>query len=342
MRTVLRIAPVSLGLAALAAFGACAGRGRPPVGSPTLRSVETVRAGGDAAPPSAVSPRGPRTLALASSRALALDATNVYFGDAEDDVLLAVDRRTPEAEPRRIARGAPTAGALAYDSGQEFLAWIASPGDVVLRVPVHGGTPKKLRDRGIFTDVATSDGDVFLTEVQGRGGFLTRITGTTAARLASFGGTPRGIAVDRERVYVATSTQLSSAPRKRGASKELASGAAFDSPNVDEAWVYAVKSTHDRGRSIVRLPKNGGPLEVLAGDVRDAPIALAHGVLYWFDAARPALLAADAHGPVPLAPRIVSTDPILEHPTALAVDEDGVVVAASSGEDARIVAIPIP
>ena len=184
----------------------------------------------------------PRPLLRVNARALTTDATHVYFGDSTDDTLCALEKNPPAGarlEPTRIARPAPIAGALSVDAHDAVLVWIASPGDLVLRVPIGGGAPTTIRDRAIFTSVAAAGGDVFFTEARGSGGVLTRVTGTTAAQLATFEGTPRGLAVDPDDVYVATSSGLEEAPRARGAVSELASGAAFASPQVDGAWVYA-------------------------------------------------------------------------------------------------------
>jgi hypothetical protein len=348
-------------LLAMAFAAACAKRGPRDVGNQNPRSefAEGLGAAGagrdastDGAPRTIATPtptgRKPRELVRAYSRALAIDATAVYFGDASDDTLCALDK-APAAgasrEPRRIARRAPIAGGLALDAREAALAWIGSPGDIVLRVPVSGGVPTTIRDRGIFTDVAATGGDVFITEAQGGGGMLTRVTGSTAARLASFDGTPRGLVVDGSSVYVATSVLLASTTRTRGEVSELARGTAFASPQIDDTFLYAtaIDPQNNHGRVVVRVKKSGGPLETLATGVRDAPIAIHRGLLYWFDAERPRLLAysSDSAPATPASAQVISDDPWLERPNALAVDDDGAFVAAGSGEDARIVVISI-
>jgi hypothetical protein len=277
----------------------------------------------------------PREIARAHSVALAVDANQLYFGDANDDALFAILKR-PHAEggtqPTRIARRAPMAGALSLDDDELF--WIGTPGDVVLRAPIKGGTPGTVRDRGIFTDVVALGGDVFITEARGTGGALTRVTGTTAAHLATLEGTPRGIVVDKERVWIATSSRILSTPRSRGEARELARGAGFASPQVDATWVYATMSGSGRARVLVRVKKAGGPLETVATNVRDAPIALRDGVVYWFDADRPALLATPSA-------RVVSEDPLLARPNAIVVDGESAYVAVGNGEDGRIVSVAL-
>jgi hypothetical protein len=85
--------------------------------------------------------------------------------------------------------------------------------------------------------------------------------------------------------------------------------------------------------------KTDGALDVVARSVRDAPIAVHDRVLYWFAVDRPALLACSAEPP--FASRIVSADPILERPNALAVDGDGAFVATGHGQGGSIVLVPL-
>lgn len=359
MRRRARLASWCVATVAFTLAVACAKRGPRDVGNRAPPSELGADAGAAAArdvdggPPRVVATPAakglkPRPLVRVDARALATDATHVYFGDSTADTLCALEKNPPEgarAEPTRIARPAPIAGALSVDSHDAALVWIASPGDLVLRVPIGGGAPTTLRDRAIFTSVTAAGGDVFFTEARGSGGVLTRVTGTTAAQLATFEGAPRGLAVDTDDVYIATSSGLVEAPRARGAVSELASGRAFASPQVDSAWVYATAvDPTSRSRALVRVKKTGGPLETVATGVRAAPIAIHRGIVYWFDAARPALLASspvDDRPAARTARRVVSDDPTFERVNALTVDDDGAFVATGSGEDARIVVVSI-
>jgi hypothetical protein len=350
----MRVAFASVGaLAAATILAACVRRGPRDVENQHPRSefteVPTATAPVDAGPPRVpatptATGRRPRVLVRGGSHAIALDARNVYFGSDADDALLALPKQAtdPPSEPTRIARHAPTNGALSLDTHDGTLAWVGSPGDVVLRVAAKGGTPSTVRDRGIFADVVATGGDVFVTEALGTGGVLTRVTGATSARLGSFEGTPRGLAVDAERAYVATSSRLVSFPRTRGEATELATQASFASPQVDDDTLYATAVTHGtRARSLVAVPKHGGPLETVATDVRDAPIAVANGVVYWFEAERPNLLALDLRASPRPPARVVSVDPVFEHVSALAVDESGVYAAVGRGDDACIVIVAL-
>ena len=268
------LASSCLAAVAFALAVACAKRGPRDVGGRALPSELGAGPGAagardaDGGPPRVIAmpvAKGlkPRPLLRVTARALATDATHVYFGDSSDDTLCALEKNPPEGarlEPTRIARRAPISGALSVDSHDAVLVSIASPGDVVLRVPVGGGAPTTIRNRGIFTSVAAAGGDVFFTEARGSGGVLTRVTGTTAAQLATFEGAPRGLAVDADDVYVATSSGLEETPRARGPVSELASGAAFASPQLGGAWVYATAvNPKTRARALVRVKKTGGP-----------------------------------------------------------------------------------
>lgn len=289
-----------------------------PAGTATIRSVATPAPAGIA----------PRILAHATARAIATTKTHVYFGDAEDDALLAVPK-TGAGEPVRIARRAPMPGALAVDA--DTIVWIGSPGDVVLRLPLEGAsTPVTIRDRGIFTDVAADGGDVFFVEAMGGGGALTRITGTTTARLATLDAMPRGLAVDEDDAYVVTPSSVLRAPRQRGEVRTLASGAGFGAIASDRAYVY-VTAKRGSTRALVRIPKAGGPpADIVASGVRDAPIATRDGDVFFFDDARPALRTPSG---------LVSEHPSFDRPGAITADQDGVFVAAGEGEDAVVLSI---
>jgi hypothetical protein len=341
-------------LVAVALLAGCAGRRPRDVENQHARSEVPASAAGpiapaaDAGPPRVVATpevtgRRPRTLARGGSHAVALDATNVYFGADAEDALLAIPRRASEPEPTTIARRAPMNGALSRDPNDATLAWVAAPGDVVLRASTKGGATTAIREGGVFADVVAAGGDVFVTEVVGTGGVLTRVTGAAAARLGAFDGTPRGMVVDRGRVYVATSSRLLSIPRARGEATELAAQGGFASPQVDDGWVYATTiAPGARTRSLVRVAKGGGAPETLATGLRDAPIALAGGVVYWFDADRPMLLALDVGPPAHAAARVVSVDPLFDHVSALAADEAGVFAAVGRGDDACVVVVALP
>jgi hypothetical protein len=263
-----------------------------------------------------------RVLAEASARAIAASATHVYFGDTEDDALYAVPKQG--GEPSRVARRAPMRGALVANDGD--LVWIASPGDTILRLAKDASEPKLVRDRGIFTDVAV-DHDLFFTEASGSGGSLTRVTGFTTAVLASFEGSPRGIAVSSDHVYIATSTALLAAPRQRGTVTVLSRGASFSYPSLTEDSLVATVALGSR-RDVVRVSKQGGPLQTVARDVHDAPIATRGNDVFWF--AGEALYRNGT---------LVASDARLAEPDALAIDADGVYVAVGHGESGLIFAI---
>jgi len=316
----------------LGLVGACARPGPRDLGQ-TRNPRSEFQGAGSAAPPVAapanVAPATPRieVLARASSRALATSATHVFFGDNEDDALLAVPKSG--GDPVRVARRSPMREALVSDD--EDLVWIASPGDVVLRLAKGASEPKVVRDRGVFTDVVAQD-DVFFTEVVGRGGALLRVTGYTAASLATFDGSPRGLALTADQVYIATSNALLATPHRRGEVRVLAKGSAFSHPIVVGEALYATVALGGR-RDLVRVPVRGGALETVARDVRDAPVAASRGSVLWFGGEPTALIRDGA---------VVATDERFAEVTALAVDGDGIFVATGHGEGGAVLKLAPP
>jgi hypothetical protein len=275
----------------------------------------------------------PRVIAKASARALALDAAHIYYGDSDDDGVYAMAKTG--GEPLRIARHAPVSGALALEDGH--ITWIASPGDAVLRAPISGGAqPTTLRDRGIFGGVAAVGEDVFITEAVSAGGALIRVTGPTASRLAAFDGAPRAVMADKTHAYVVTASKILRTPHQRGELETIATGNRFTHAELDDAFVYVVAEV-DKGRAVVRFPKAGGPLAVVARDVRDAPIEVEGGDLFFFDAVRPQLRSVRASGG---ESRIVAEDEGLGTVSALEADASTIYVAEGIHESGVIVAIP--
>jgi hypothetical protein len=340
---------LALGLA-LSVLGGCrgshppdsAGDRRPGRGGrlPESRSATIVGDAGVPQPPERVpekvapSTSRARVVVRARARALATSATKLYYGDVDEDGVFSIEKSGGEAT--RIARRAPVSGGLALDSGT--LAWVASPGDAVLRASVDGAEVTTIRDRGIFSAVAAQGGDVFIAEAIGSGGAITRVTASTAARLASFEGPPRGLVVDDGHAYVVTPTRLFKTPHERGALTTLASGQAFEHPQLDDRHVYFVAA--DGGtRMLVRVPKAGGAMTTLARDVRDAPIAVTGNEIFYFDAARPQLRAARSDAP--LQSRVVAEDDALAGPTALATDGAELFIATGEGPTGAVLAIPI-
>lgn len=287
-------------------------------------------------PPVAVQPtvnaNKPRLVARASTRALAVDATNLYYGDSEDDGIYAIPKAG--GEPVRLARHAPVAGAMALDA--DSITWIGSPGDAVLRVPLRGGAqPTTLRDRGIFSDVATTKGDVFIVEALGAGGALLRVSGGSTTRVAAFDGPPRTVMTDATHAYVITPTKILRAPYPKGELETIATGTAFGSAEMDDTYIYLIAMV-DRSRVVARIAKTGGPITTLATGVRDGPLEVAGDEVLFFDAMRPQLRAVPKNGG---AAKVVVEDESLSGATALEADGRVVYIATGSREAGGIVAV---
>lgn len=272
-----------------------------------------------------------RVFTHASAHALAIDAANLYYGDAENDGIYSMAKTG--GEPVRLARRAPVAGAIALDSGS--ITWIASPGDAVLKLALkNGGQPATLRDRGIFSDVTAVSGDVFITEVVGAGGALLRVTGPTAARLATFDGSPRAVVADSTHAYVFTSTKVLRTPHAKGEVETLATGSGFAHPQIDAGFLYFIAEV-DKVRVVARLPKAGGPMTIIATDVR-GPIDFEGGEILFFDAARPQVRAVRASGgPV----RVVVENEALATASSIVADPRTVYIATGTQESGAILAV---
>ncbi len=285
-----------------------------------------------AALPAVDSGKRPRVMARATSRALAIDATNIYFGNSDDDGIYAVPKQG--GEPTRLARRAPVAGAIAIDATS--ISWIASPGDAVLKLALHdGGQPVTLRDRGIFSDVATAGGEVFITEALGAGGALLRVTGPTASRLVSFDGAPRAVMADATHAYVITPTKIFRTPHAKGELETIATGTGFAYPQMDDAFLYLVADVQG-ARGVVRLPKTGGPMTTLARDVRDAAIEVEGADVLFLDATRPHLRSVPKVGG---DARVVAADEALAAVAAIVADATFVFVASGARDTGLILAV---
>ncbi|MDB4945617.1 MAG: hypothetical protein JWP97_5151 [Labilithrix sp.] len=274
-----------------------------------------------------------RVLARASARAIAVDDARLYYGDSEEDGVFAVPK--VGGDPVRIARHAPVSGALALEGG--FITWIASPGDAVLRAPVTGGAqPTTLRDHGIFADVAGAGDELFVAEALGAGGALLRVGGRETTKLASFEGAPRAVMADAAYAYVVTPSRIVRVAHARGELETVATGARFTHAELDDAYVYVIADA-EHSRAVLRFPKQGGDAEVLARDVRDAPIRVHSNELLYFDGSREALMALPL-GPGTRAARVVLEDETLAVVSALEADASSVYLALGARESAVIVA----
>lgn len=339
-----RVVLAVLLLAVVPAASACSGgpRARDFAGDRRQRREQDAAASADVAtsvpepPPVLVRPvvsgKRPRVLARATSRALAIDAANIYFGNSDDDGLYVVGKQG--GEPMRLARRAPVTGAIAVDG--DAVSWIASPGDAVLKLSLReGGQPTTLRDRGIFSDVTSAGGEVFITEAIGAGGALLRVTGPTASRLVSFDGAPRAVVADSTHAFVITPAKIFRTPHMRGELETIATGSAFAYPQIDDAFVYVVAEVSGI-RVAARVPKAGGPMTTLARDVRDAPIEIEGGDLLFLDAARPELRSVPKSGG---ETRVVMVDEAFGSVSAIVADPASVYVATGSRESGVILAV---
>jgi hypothetical protein len=288
------------------------------------------------APPATIQPtvdaKKPRLVAHASTRALAVDATNLYYGDSEDDGIFALAKAG--GQPVRLGRHAPVAGAIALDT--DSITWIASPGDAVHRIALRGGgQPTTLRERGIFSDVAAVGGEVFIVEAVGPGGALWRVSGATSSRVAAFDGAPRAVMADATHVYVITPTRILRASHAKGELETIATGSSFGSAEMDDGFIYVVAAL-DKSRVVAKVAKTGGPMTSLATGVRDGPLEVYGNEVLYFDAIRPALRAVAKTGGVS---RLIVEDEAFSSASAIEADGPIVYIATGAAENGAIVAV---
>lgn len=302
-------------------------------------SAEPSGAGNVPAPPPAEKndqgPTGPlpHVVARANTRALAMDESRIYYGDAREDAVFAVAKEG--GEPVRIARRAPVAGSLALDDGK--LVWIASPGNVVLRTDLRTSATTTLREGGIFVDVAASRGDVFVAEAAGAGGALYRIGGDGTTRIATFDALPRALAVSNDEVVVATSTKLLRLPRAGGTPQTIATGAGFSSPQIDGDFVdVAANDASGSGIVVVRWPKQGGRAVEMGRAERRSPVHVSAGEIFFVTGDKPRLVALAAGGG---GRRILSEADALANTTAMTADAQRVFVATNDGDDGLVLSV---
>lgn len=285
-----------------------------------------------ASPPettSAVVAFGRRDLAASSTRALALDEARLYYGNAVEDSLLAI----PKLGGAPVVVGQPVPVEVAARDG--IIAWIGSPGDAVYRVLRIGDTPAKLAEGKVFTSVATSRGDVYVTETAETHGLVRQLTGLTPGVLAKLDAAARSLAVDEASLFVLTATTVLAIPREGGKPKRLATGANdLARAQLDREFVYATAEV-GTSRAIVRVPKAGGPMMTVEYGVRDAPIAVFDGYVYYASVGDTAIRRVPRGGGGSI---VVAYDEALNEVTALAVDATGIYVGCRD----RILAFAIP
>jgi hypothetical protein len=121
----------------------------------------------------------------------------------------------------------------------------------------------------------------------------------------------------------------------KGELETIASGFAFGSADLDDAFVYVVTEV-ERARVLARLPKAGGPLTIIARDVRDAPIDVMGNEVFFFDATKRQLRAAPTAGG---DSRVVAQDEAFSTPSAIEADTTTVYIAAGSRGSAAVLAV---
>ncbi|MDB4935511.1 MAG: hypothetical protein JWP87_2483 [Labilithrix sp.] len=298
----------------------CARRAPPDIApsTTTLTYARATRA--DVPPKPELAVTGWRVVSLAVTRALATDEDHVYFGDETTRALY----DAPKVGGPPVAIGVPAPRDIALGPGS--IVWIGAPGNVVVRAARTGGPGEVIRDRGDFTAIAAEGADVYVAELTGKAGTLTRITGPTATQVAVFDSPPRAIVMDATDVFVQTSRTIVRVTRATGDVAVVLAGAALSRLALDAEAVY---TTDVRGpsRALVRVPRAGGYGAVIERAVRDAPIAVLGGEAFYLKDDLPMLRRVSARGG---ASTIVASAPELERVSAMVIDESGIFVGSES------------
>ncbi len=281
----------------------------------------------------------PMLLSRATTWALALDPTMVYFGDAATNTFRAVPKLGGPVTT--IGKGAPWGIALTRRS----VVWIGAPGNVVLErrpppYPAGAATEEPalvLRTGGVFAAVAADDDDVFVSEITGDDERIVRIHDGRSTPLAWFKRDARAIAIDGRYVYVQTDDAIHRVPRSGGKQELVAKGFHLSRLVLDDGFVYTTAEIGPT-RALARAPKSGGKLEIVEPGVRDAPIALFGNEAFYVDLSQPMLRRVDKAGGPSL---IVARAPALSRLNALLVDSAGMFVGTAADDGGGILAFPV-
>jgi hypothetical protein len=279
---------------------------------------------------SAVFAFGRRVVVDSSTRALAADASRLYYGNAVENSLFAIPKLGGGAP---VVVGQPVPVEIAAADGT--VAWIGNPGDAVYRVLRIGDVPAKLAEGKVFTSIVTSRGDVYVTETSETHGVVRQLTGLTAGVLAELDGAPRSLALDDQFLYVLDATAVYAVPRAGGKPRRLAAGGNdLARAKLDRDFLYATGLV-GTSRAVVRVSKKGGEMAAVEYGVRDAPIAVYDGFVYYVSAGEPAIRRVPRGGGASV---VIAHDDALNEVTALVVDSGGIYVGCRD----RILAFALP
>jgi hypothetical protein len=230
-------------------------------------------------------PRGggaPVQIASGQPLGIAVDATTVYWGNYDDESIMAVSKNGGTASSVAFALTHSPQDVIATDS---YLAWTTDGVfNTVARVPKGGGVIETVGiNEGDPDYLATDDQAVYWTD-----GFEARVRRAliddwgSPQTVVADEGHPVAIAVDGTDVYWANDGTglLQRCAKDGGNASPLVLG--LVSPGylaVDESWVYW--TDRDQG-TVSRVPKAGGEVQVLAND-QAGPYGIATDgqTLYW-------------------------------------------------------------
>ncbi len=259
---------------------------------------------------------------------LAVDATNVYWLDAEGNVMkVAKCGGTATTIANAGNAGADSLGAFTIDATSAY--WVAGA-SVLLAVPLSGGTPATLASNMDTLGLTVKGPDLYSVSHS----FVVHLSvhGGTASKLAESSTYAPGLpAADDANVYW-VGEGVFSAPRTGGTAttlattRDVATGLA-----IDDANVYWCDSS-DPAAPIMRTPKAGGPSVTLATHQSGAAgfATDGHDVYWTVDETPGAVVKVAVDG------GSVTTLASATSPGAIAVDDTGVYWAESQGPVMRL------
>jgi len=223
-----------------------------------------------------------------SSRAIAVDADNVYFADVTGVTSVPIGG----GKPTMLFAGLTSAQGLAVDS--RYVYWTDSAAGTVMRVPRTGGTATIVATGELTAAGIAADGERVVWAVSQPGSIETvPLSGGLPVNLASAQSAPQQVALDPFNAYWTNSGgttpgSVLEVPLAGGPAITLATGqtdaVGIAAAPVQGAGTYVFWVNRAAGQ-LMAAPAIGGfpPIELASGLGRPERVAVGTDSLYWTD-----------------------------------------------------------
>jgi len=279
---------------------------------------------------------------------LSVDDTSLYFTQLDDGGLYATSKA--HTAVRRLALRGPIRGTIALSDSS--IAWVASPGDTVMRLDrssghatddrpdrAYGADPIIVRQGGTYVDVALANHHTFVVEATGNAGVLSIASSAGSGwRHVDLPASPRAVIADTTHVYVVTLTQILRALHDGSTLEVLATGQGFVEAHLSRTHVY-VRVAGSRAHTIAEVPKEGGALRPRITDARDACFDVSNDEVTYASASEAYVYALHTQSGVR---RSVLRHEAINAASCVAADSKTVYVATSFGQDGTVFAVDRP